>query len=1197
MAADETVHIDLEATDEVSGPARAAIESLDDLGSAASGAAPKVKTLDQSIDSTTESTQDLERRLALAERRIKSMGNEAIKSAAKIQALQRKLDRVNRAGSNNPFGGSGKKGGMFGGITAGFKFSGFLKLIMIPTVLDAVGAVATLGSALGAMGAAAVGGLAPLGGLLAAYPGMMAAIGQGYAVMSLGFSGLGAAITALNNPEASPEELAAALKDLPPNVQRLAKEVSLMNKPFKDLKYMVGDELAPGFILLTKSARGYIPLLEKALTGTARVMSSGAASLGAFLNKGNTKNDVKQLMSANTEIIRQLIRAALPGIRALLNIMTAAGPMLVNFARDFADFMEKVAGTTDNRSGLIKFFDKTYEITKEVTGVLSDLGAGLYTIFKQGASLGGEMGDVIIRLAQSFRDWADSSKGQEQIANWFTKMKPVIWEVGYLIRDIVKALATVTMDDTVVTTLQTLRNDTLPAITTMLQSASGKFLPSLARIIGTIAQIMNDLQIGPIVLEMIASSLELISGFIQGLPAPVKSLLGYMVTLMSVIKYDGFLAFFNIFGAGGAKSVGLLKTAFNLLKTAFNELAFAIAAVHDGAATAGEAVGMLGESALGGLGAGIAAYGPMAAAALVAAIGIAAWQSSQKIREMQQKTAQLNAELAKTGSSEAFANVTNNLDDLQNKLDNLWDSRDSYSDLLSGGYWFSTDTYRDIGAIAGHVLKAAVTGEWGDGPKLSIDYIQDEIDKSEAALVAATRTAGQLANDIFGTNMSYAENAPEVQKIRAMAEAAGVDLTQGYDKARDAIQAFYNVNYKATPAVKSLYDSLKTLGDSAATSADKLDAFASTFEAVRQILTGGSSRDALVQSAKGIDGLSRSMDNATVSFRNGKVVFDAAAKSNWELHDALQSQASSIETVATKTYEETGSIKQATAAYREQYQTLVGQVAKGLGSTRKEAKLLVDQYALTPKQVTTVFNDPGLMEMIENGATAKEIADKINGMTVTPKVKPKVEIGKLGVKGTMQLPQYGQVNKQLKEMQEVLAEINKPITTKFKPVNLDPTLLKAAELATTLDEMPLEKEITITTTYKTKGDPPRALGGPVAAGQRYLVGEVGPEVYVSHGGTRTLIGAHGPERRRFPADGHIIPNHELPSIHRESALATAVAEHTLTREHGESKSEQYDTLPPIQVFIDTINADSEVDIEVGIERGIRNWFRNERERR
>ena len=67
-------------------------------------------------------------------------------------------------------------------------------------------------------------------------------------------------------------------------------------------------------------------------------------------------------------------------------------------------------------------------------------------------------------------------------------------------------------------------------------------------------------------------------------------------------------------------------------------------------------------------------------------------------------------------------------------------------------------------------------------------------------------------------------------------------------------------------------------------------------------------------------------------------------------------------------------------------------------------------------------------------------------------------------------------------------------------------------------------------------------GGPVLAGNTYLVGEIGPELFVSSTGATSVVGADGPEIRDFHTSGTIIPNVAVSAYvaaSREPAMAAA----------------------------------------------------------
>ena len=993
---DSHISIDIDVKDGVSGPARVIITSLDDIGDKAAKAAPKVEALDSAVDEVGDDAAKTAARLTALEHKVKTLGNESIKSAAKMGVLKSVggpngiFDRLINGGK----GGKSGKGG-FAAMVLSVKFMRFFKLIMIPTILDAVGAVATLGSALTAMASAAVGALGPVVGLLGAIPSLLSSLVQGAAVLKLGFSGLGDAIKVLNNPEASPEELGKALENLGPKTQILAKRLADLQKPFANVKKAIGNDLAPGFIQLTNVARSYLPLLRKSLTETAKTISGMAGRMSNFMRSAGARSDLGNIMGANNTILKKLGTTVVPVFKALLNVMTAATPMVIRFVDEFAAFVRRISASTNDRKALKDFFEKTYTVTKGLVTVIADLSMALFNIFKQGASWGGEMGQSIMDLTAKFRNWTETAEGQQKITQWFEQMKPIVNEVAGIVVALAKGLASVSMDKTLVTTLQTIRTDTVPAIVALLQGTSGKFIEPLSRIIGTIASIMTEFKAFPVILDAMAKALQVIADIIQGLPGPIKNLLGYMVTLSSVIKFGGMIGFFSLFkGAGGG-----------MLAAGVSNVAFAFQAVAGGAATAGEAVGFLGTS----LKAALAPLWPLMVAAALAAIGISAWNAHNKMKEMHKTTIALNDELRRTGTIDSFNKVREQLDTLKADLADNQAVKDSIADLFNPSFWLRGDTWADsfkmgIRRVLGSGIKNPVS-DWINKTLITSDEQRaGDIAASEKALRDAYNKNNQLANDLFGTDKSYSESSSEYKRITDIAEALG-GLPENYYAARRAVEAYSNVNYKAAPAVRDLYNSIKTMGDAAADSATKTQAFQTALSSLQAILTGGGKRDQVIA-------IKRNMAAVNDGMKTYNWQQKLTAKNNWALNDALRTQASTITDLASAEYERTGDVDKATAAYREQYNTLKEKIIKGFPEGVKnvdaKAQKLLDKFMAAPKYMKKVFNDPNMLKMIEEGRISyEELRKYIKGHPLTPKVKinNKFKKGKWGLGGMSDVSQ------------------------------------------------------------------------------------------------------------------------------------------------------------------------------------------------
>ncbi len=1319
--ADENISIGITAHENVTPTARRVVTALDSMGDSANKQDPKLEALEQALEGAEDAAADLAARMKVAEAAIKRMGNEALKSAAKIEALEKKLNSLNRAGTLG--GGRNNNGGIFGGLTGQLKGpSGFLKLIMIPTILDAVGAVTTLGSAATAAGAAGIAGLAPLLGLAAGIPVLYSAVGQAFGVFKMASEGL-------------------------------KKSFENLQEPYEEMQKAVTEKLTPGIDDLSKSVERLMPTVQKAMVGTSKVISQTASNLGNYLDEARTKAQLGAVMGNNNQILDSMGSAAISGIRSLMDVMVAAGPMVSRLASDFSGFMASIARWTgSNGNAMSSFFDSTYSVVQQVLQVVRDLGVALFNIFSQGAELGGEMGQVIQDLASNFRAWTESVEGQESIGEWFARSKPIIWEVGLLIRDIAKALGTLSMDGTVLKTLQTLRTDALPAIVQMTQAASGQFLPVLAEILGTISQIMIDLNIGPGVLQAIAGALRVIADVINSLPGPVKELLGYLVTMSAFVKLGGFLGILSGGGKGGAIS-GL----FSKLAGAGTGLIQIIRGIQTGLVTVGQAA----SAAL-----GVVSRFLIVAAGIGAGIHlIQGFTMSQELFDAAEAAGELNAELEKTFTFEGWEEQRSQLASMKEEYTALGELTDPKT------AWTGVQTMA-------HYAKAAITGLWdsnaaaamfAEGPETVQSALEEQILAAERTQQEYNSMLQSVANDVFNQGkpswlqQSFAEGSTEMEQVAKWAEAAGVNAGMGFEEARAKITAYYNAVVAADPATAQFYQSLQTLGDSAASAGQKVDAFASALDALSSALQGGDKRDAAVRVAQGWKQLSDAAEGANISMKNGHVQFRATAQDNWALHEALSSQASAMNDVAVATYKQTGSISKATSAYENYYNRMVSNVQRSTGLAKSAAQELVNQYALTPDMVRTVFSTPGVEQAIEAGISVKNILEYIDGDTVMPKVDPsQLEMLKsifgdltggtnapviptlegnpaalvasqlppggvplpitpqmagniqsalgsswtgLGAPGggmtipitpvaapgssgpvpgipteqtvkikatppppvnvqvnrgqitaaqtamgnlrnnarnippvavrvqsgqvtnaietvstlksrVSSIPQgharvnYSQVDAAIRRVQALKQQLNQLSGIHATPsvtVNgLDPALSSARALANVIAGYQ-DKSFTITTTYKQVGSPPKNCfaGGPVNPGQDYIVGELGPELYVTRGGRTEIIGKHGQEQRTFPMPGKIIPNHELPqrvlvnssgvSSNDLREFSSAVAGRTAKPVRNRGRHEY---MAPTQavVNIGTVNAQHDIDIVGAVKRGIAEAERNRRER-
>ena len=135
-------------------------------------------------------------------------------------------------------------------------------------------------------------------------------------------------------------------------------------------------------------------------------------------------------------------------------------------------------------------------------------------------------------------------------------------------------------------------------------------------------------------------------------------------------------------------------------------------------------------------------------------------------------------------------------------------------------------------------------------------------------------------------------------------------------------------------------------------------------------------------------------------------------------------------------------------------------------------------------------------------------------------------------------------------------------------------------------------------------------GGTVTVGMKAMVGELGPEAFVSNSGKVSMIGQNGPEVRRFPTAGYVVPNHVLAG-HRDSSVPNRVMDKLRdgasnggfeTGTARKSSAQSSDTYmadsgggASVQVIIQG-DVNRAVQIEEAVREGIRKADRERRER-
>lgn len=528
--AEEDIDINARLHDAVSGPAKRAEGALEDLDTQLIQTAASMEAMESSTDSAGDELDQLTRAI---NRNTRAQEQQA-------RAAKQNRDEMGRFTKDTKRG----KFELKSFLKVGLNFGKFFKVAKIFAIADGINFLATGIAGLGAAGFAAVAGLAPLTGLLVAYPGLIAAGGQGLVAFKMGVKGVGEAIKVLADPKASPEALAEALKNLTPEARKFAVEVADLRKQSKALQQNLQQKFFKGLSKeVAPLAKIFFPLLNRTLGATATGLNNVAKYGIKFLKLKSTVKALNTVMGSNASIVQNLGMSGVNILGALLHTLVAAAPMLREMSSDLRDFTATLAGTASMKGGgLTKFFSNSYALAKRVTAVLVDIFMGIYNIGKLALPLAGSMGEATETIATNFRKWTESEGGRKKIQEFFAFMKPVIWEISKTVWALVQAFGAISMSPNFVATMASFRTVILPAIVAFIQASDGQFIPSIMRIIESLLQLAGSLNIiGPIstIIRVLADALGWLSTQVAGMSEGQRQLLGWVITFGLFFKVVG----------------------------------------------------------------------------------------------------------------------------------------------------------------------------------------------------------------------------------------------------------------------------------------------------------------------------------------------------------------------------------------------------------------------------------------------------------------------------------------------------------------------------------------------------------------------------------------------------------------------------------------------------------------------------------
>lgn len=553
---DDEIEILASLRDEVSGPARRAARSVDELGDEAQQTAAQLEAMGAAADDSADDLDELDRAARRAARsqaaqrrataqqrdefgRFVSAADRATDATDAATAATNKNTSANRRNRRslislqNPFGWIFK---ILKKIPRLAFFS--IKWIAIATGISFLG---TAIKGLGAAGYAGVAGLAPLTGLLIAYPGYLSTLLQVMGTIKMATGGVGNLVGVLADPASTIEDIREATKGMGKEQIAFAQAVADQADEWKSIRRTIGntffDDMDSTF---ENMAKDYLPIIEKRLDGTARSLNDIMQDSADWLTSAQGMKDIDSILASNVVNTDNLGHGFLNLTRLMTILVRTAGPMLRRMSGDFEDWSGDLADSADdNRKSLRKFFLGAYDLYLDVFRVTGYYMKALYNIGKLSGVLNKSMGNDLDELGQQFLAWTESKGGKKDIRTFFREMIPVVKELGYWIRDLSSAFSDISMEnDDFLTASRALRTKALPELVDFWEGVVDRVVPAMEEIGDTYADFKESGAIGGFgrALEILWNVVKTAGKIGSNLPDSMKKLLAVVATIYSLYK-------------------------------------------------------------------------------------------------------------------------------------------------------------------------------------------------------------------------------------------------------------------------------------------------------------------------------------------------------------------------------------------------------------------------------------------------------------------------------------------------------------------------------------------------------------------------------------------------------------------------------------------------------------------------------------
>ena len=529
---DETIIVRAILRDELSEPANRINDSLSDMGDTMDDTADRTDNLTDAERRNAEQSEKTTRQIQ-AENQQRDQRGRFIRNETEETERNTKTQKTNTRERSKSTKAASKQLKVFG------KLSGlFMQFAKVGTLLDAASMAATGIGALGTAAAVAGSGIATLSGSLLAVPGLLGGAVQTALVGKIAFSGLGGAISSLAGGDYS--KFADATKDMAPNMVNAAKAMGELGQKWKPVTKDIQNKVWEGLgTQLTEIGNKALPIVQKSFMSTAGSINTAMKGVLGFVNSKKGMSQFATIMDTNAKISGQFTNSVQHGLIGMMGVMAAASPAAVRLGQALSGaFVNMADKIQENQTGIANFANRGVTALLGLGRVIANISVGLYNIFKGASGMAAQFGTSIENLTKKFRDWTASTEGQAKIKEYFESMKPIFVALGGLAKALVTAFGQIGNTPGLADLINKL-TEMVPIFTELINQASGRFIPALLDIAGSLSQVVldsNGLHVTAALLKAAAWAAQTLADIFGALPGPIQTVIGTSIALGIAMK-------------------------------------------------------------------------------------------------------------------------------------------------------------------------------------------------------------------------------------------------------------------------------------------------------------------------------------------------------------------------------------------------------------------------------------------------------------------------------------------------------------------------------------------------------------------------------------------------------------------------------------------------------------------------------------